>query len=59
VHLFEENPELKCTAENVLVSSDEMVLMQTAKTYVKADNGDTTEGIRVLLYSGSQRKYVT
>jgi len=35
--------------------------MQNAKTYVKAENGNKTEDIRVLMDSGSllQRTYIT
>ena len=45
--------------ENALVSSGEMVLMQTAKTEIKNQNNSRSEQVRILLDSGSQRTYVT
>ena len=48
-----------CSEENVLVSSGEMVLMQTAKTEIKGQRNSKGEIVRILLDSGSQRTYVT
>ena len=48
-----------CTEENVLVSSGEMVLMQTAKAEIMNPNKCTGDQARILLDSGSQRTYVT
>ena len=62
-HLTEEMDELEragaCTEENVLVSSGEMVLMQTAKAEIMNPNKCTGNQARILLDSGSQRTYVT
>jgi hypothetical protein len=41
--------------ESALVSCDESVLMQTARTEVKSPFGTTSENARILLDSGSQR----
>ena len=46
-------------AENVLVSSGEMVLMQTAKTHIRNPINGSRENVRLLLDSGSQRTYIT
>lgn len=45
--------------ENVLISSGEMVLMQTASTEVKNTSNGKSEQIRILLDSGSQRTYIS
>ena len=45
--------------ESVLISSGEMVLMQTAKTEVKNPLTANSDVIRILLDSGSQRTYIT
>ncbi|XP_052788666.1 uncharacterized protein LOC128223425 [Mya arenaria] len=62
VHLTEELPMTQkgdIPEENVLVSSGEMVLMQTAKTEVKGAKSDRHRVVRMLLDSGSQRSYVS
>ena len=46
-------------AENVLVSSGEMVLMQTATTHIRNPASGSRENVRLLLDSGSQRTYIT
>ena len=62
-HLSKEIDELSeksaCADEGALVSSGEMVLMQTAKTEIKSPNRSKCEQVRILLDSGSQRTYVT
>ena len=62
-HLTEEIQENRkdsdASQENVLVSSEEMVLMQTAKTEIKGQRNSKGEIVRILLDSGSQRTYVT
>ena len=60
-HLTEEVSEFSenYAEENVIVSSGEMVLMQTAKTEIKNQNNSRSEQVRILLDSGSQRTYVT
>ena len=62
-HLIEETDEFKevsvCAKENVLVSSGEMVLMQTAKAETMNPNKHKSDQVRILLDSGSQRTYVT
>ena len=45
--------------ENSLISSGEMVLMQTAKTDIKNPESDIKQETRILLDSGSQRTYIT
>ena len=47
----------KCAEENVLVSSGETVLMQTAK--IQGHSNSEREHVSILLDSGSQRTYVT
>ena len=63
VHLTEEIEEFSegfaCAGEEALVSSGEMVLMQTAKAVIKSPNNSEVENVRILLDSGSQRTYVT
>ena len=46
-------------AENVLVSSGEMVLMQTATTHIRNPVTGPRENVRLLLDSGSHRTYIT
>ena len=46
-------------AENALISSGEMVLMQTAKANIKNPIKGTQENGRILFDSGSQRTYIT
>ena len=64
-HLTEEiqddHNEYGCSGENVLVSSGEMVLMQTARTEIRGQGQENSKGetVRILLDSGSQRTYVT
>ena len=45
--------------ENAFISSDEIVLMQTATTEIRNSNNSWSAGIRLLLDSGSQRTYIT
>ena len=45
--------------ENGLISSGEMVLMQTAKTDIKNPESDIKQETRILHDSGSQRAYIT
>ena len=51
--------KLACADKGALVSSGEMVLLQTAKTEIKGPNRSKCEQVRILLDSGSQRTYVT
>ena len=48
-----------CGGENVLISSSEIVLMQTAKSEVKNPTKSKSEIVRILLDLGSQRTYIT
>ena len=64
-HLSEEISEFKefkeeefCARENALVSSGEIVLMQTAQAKLTNLNQSKCEQIRILLDSGSQRTYI-
>ena len=61
VHLVEENSqeEESDITENVLLSSGESVLMQTAKTKVNNPITNSQQTVRLLLDTGSQRTYVT
>ena len=45
--------------ENVLISSGEMILMQTAKTELKNPLNSSSQQTRILLDCGSQRTYIT
>ena len=45
--------------ENVLLSSGESVLMQTATSEVKNPRNNTNQNIRMLLDTGSQKTYIT
>ncbi|XP_053395705.1 uncharacterized protein LOC128555912 [Mercenaria mercenaria] len=59
-HLASEVMEaMDVSEENVLVSSDEMVLMQTALTDIKNPETSETQSVRLLLDSGSHRTYIT
>ena len=44
--------------ENVLISSEEIVLMQTATTEIRDTNNSHSTQTRLLLDSGSQRTYI-
>ena len=60
-HLAEEllDQNVEDTTENALISSEEMVLMQTAKgNFLNPTNG-MQENVRMLFDSGSQRTYIT
>ncbi|XP_052764085.1 uncharacterized protein LOC128206006 [Mya arenaria] len=63
VHLSEEIREdpshNSATKGHVLISSDEMVLMQTAKASVGNRDTSVHETTRLLFDSGSQRTYIT
>ena len=45
--------------ENSLISSGEMVLMQTARADIKNDTHGGRHNVRLILDSGSQRTYIT
>lgn len=45
--------------ENSLISSGEMVLMQTARADIKNSDNGYRQNVRMLLDSGSQRTYIT
>ena len=47
------------STENVLISSGETVLMQTAKTDLRNPMTSTTQTVRMLLDTGSHRTYIT
>ena len=59
--LAEELPQQSevVNTENSLISSGEMVLMQTAKTDIKNPDNGLKQNARILLDSGSQRTYIT
>jgi len=63
VHMSEEilhsneHESSNTSPENALMSSGEMVLMQTATTTIQ--NEDKTQSVRLLLDSGSQRSYIS
>ena len=61
MNLAEELPEHSevVNTENSLISSGEMVLMQTAKTDIKNPVNGIRQNARILLDSGSQRTYIT
>lgn len=54
-----ETTEVSTHQENVMVSTGEMVLMQTAKTEVKNKENSKSTDVRLLLDCGSQRTYIT
>ena len=58
-NMIEESAETKSTELPALVSTNEMVLMQTAKVEVSDTNRDNWEHVRLLMDSGSQRSYIT
>ena len=60
-HLADELLEeaVENATENVLMSPEEMVLMQTAKCNVFNKVNGKQENIRMLFDSGSQRTYIT
>ena len=60
-NLAEELPEENevLNTGNSLISSGEMVLMQTAKADVQNPVNDLRQNARILLDSGSQRTYIT
>ena len=60
-NLNKELPEQseKVNTENSLISSGEMVLMQTAKADTKNPVNGIKQNARILLDSGSQRTYIT
>ena len=49
----------KLNTENSLISSGEMVLMQTTRADINNPNNDLKQNVRMLLDSGSQRTYIT
>ena len=51
--------EDQASNENVLISSGETVLMQTAKTDIRNPMTGTTQTVRMLLDTGSHRTYIT
>ena len=66
--LFEEPTKQTTESQNisaidntgsVLMASSSHILMQTATVVVKNFQGDTSEKIRLILDSGSQRSYIT
>lgn len=63
VHVSEEISEESATcsviSENALLSSHEIVLMQTAYTRVRNPTNQSKQEVRILLDSGSQRTYIT
>lgn len=54
-----ENGATNSVEENVLISSDEMVLMQTAVTDIVNPETSKAERVRLILDSGSHRTYIT
>ena len=60
-HLADEllEQDVEDATENVLMSSEEMVLMQTAKGNVLNPANGMQENVRMLFDSGSQRTYIT
>ncbi|CAC5424646.1 unnamed protein product [Mytilus coruscus] len=62
-HLADEICEIASSEENVpensLLSSGDIVLMQTAQTTVSNTEVNETEVVRLLMDSGSQRTYIT
>ena len=55
----EDTTDTKTEVENALISSGEMVLMQTAKANIRNRRKGTQENGRILFDSGSQRTYIT
>ena len=58
-NMIEESAETKSTELPALVSTNELVIMQTAKVKVGDTNRDNWENVRRLMDSGSQRSYIT
>lgn len=54
-----ESEDEELDTENSLISSGEMVLMQTARADINNPNNGLKQNVRMLLDSGSQRTYVT
>lgn len=54
-----EDDDEELNTENSLISSGEMVLMQTAKADITNPNNSLKQKVRMLLDSGSQRSYIT
>ena len=54
-----EQEDEDLNTENSLISSGEVVLMQTARANINNPNNGIKENVRLLLASGSQRTYVT
>ena len=61
VHLADEflEQDVEDATENALMSSDEMVLMQTAKGSILNPINGMQETVRMLFDSGSQGTYIT
>lgn len=57
--VMDKEKDTVTTEENVLVSSGEIVLMQTAKAELKHPQNSASEQVRLLLDCGSQRTYIT
>ena len=55
----DEDEDEDATTENSLISSGEMVLMQTARAEINNHNTGSKQNVRLLLDSGSQRTYIT
>ena len=55
----EDTTDTKTEVENALISSGEMVLMQTAKANIRNRRKGTQENGRILFDSGSQWTYIT
>ena len=60
-HLADEllEQDVEDDIENVIISSEEMVLMQTAKGNILNPTNGMHEDVRMLFDSGSQRTYIT
>lgn len=59
ISTIEETSKFQKDAENSLLSSGDIVLMQTAKTEVSNQYRENSEPARLLMDSGSQRTYIT
>ncbi|XP_060608440.1 uncharacterized protein LOC132760479 [Ruditapes philippinarum] len=49
----------KACIESALLSSNEIVMMQTSRTEICDPDGQNKDNVRILLNSGSQRTYIT
>ena len=60
-HLADEllEQDIEDATENVLISSEEMVLMQTARGNILNPNNEMEENARMLFDSRSQKTYIT